>query len=112
MSRRSELEAKLRELAEALAADMAEEGGLRGKTITLKLKASTFEVGGALQQWLGGLLLGFISCIVRQACIGKCPVGLPQHTTASTLAQTTHPSLAPCAAAHAGHHTAHLFAHR
>lgn len=52
LSRRAELEAKLRELAEALAADMAEEGGLSGKTVTLKLKASTFEVGrGGAEGW-------------------------------------------------------------
>jgi DNA polymerase kappa len=44
LSGRAELEAKLRELAAALAADMAEEG-LRGKTLTLKIKAATFEVG-------------------------------------------------------------------
>jgi hypothetical protein len=43
MSQRSELEAKCKELAENLAADMAEEN-LKGKTLTLKLKLTTFEV--------------------------------------------------------------------
>lgn len=43
ISVRSELEAKCKVLAENLAADMAEEN-LRGKTLTLKLKLTTFEV--------------------------------------------------------------------
>ena len=43
ISARSELEAKCRELAENLAGDMAQEN-LRGKTLTLKLKLTTFEV--------------------------------------------------------------------
>jgi len=65
LSRRPELEAKLRELAEALAADMAEEGGLRGKTVTLKLKLTTFEVGMAaggvsFEVETGGWLSGWV----------------------------------------------------
>lgn len=44
MSGRGEQEAKCQELAASLAADMEKEGGLRGKTVTLKLKLSTFEV--------------------------------------------------------------------
>lgn len=43
LSRRADLEVKLQELAGALAEDMAEEG-LRGRTLTLKLKLTTFEV--------------------------------------------------------------------
>ncbi|KAK9834297.1 hypothetical protein WJX81_004273 [Elliptochloris bilobata] len=43
VSDRAELEAKCGELAEALAEDMARES-LRGRTITLKLKTSNFEV--------------------------------------------------------------------
>lgn len=39
-----DLEAKLAELAEHLAADLASED-LRGRTLTLKLKCSNFEVG-------------------------------------------------------------------
>ena len=43
MSTRAELEARCRELAHHLAEDMASEG-LKGKTLTLKLKLTTFEV--------------------------------------------------------------------
>lgn len=43
LSDRADLEAKCKELSEHLAADMAVEG-LRGKTLTLKLKLTTFEV--------------------------------------------------------------------
>lgn len=45
MSEPRDLEAKLAELAEHLAADMASED-LKGRTLTLKLKCSNFEVGG------------------------------------------------------------------
>jgi DNA polymerase kappa len=43
LSNRNDLEAKCKELAENLASDMAEEN-LKGKTLTLKLKLTTFEV--------------------------------------------------------------------
>jgi DNA polymerase kappa len=43
MSKRNELESKCKELAENLAKDMADEN-LKGKTLTLKLKLTTFEV--------------------------------------------------------------------
>lgn len=43
VSARGDLEARCAELASHLADDMAQEG-LRGKTLTLKLKATTFEV--------------------------------------------------------------------
>lgn len=47
LSRCADLEAKLSELAGALAEDMAAEG-LRGRTLTLKLKHASFEVGSGL----------------------------------------------------------------
>lgn len=45
MAGRAEQEAKCREIAASLAGDMAGEG-LKGRTLTLKLKAATFEVWG------------------------------------------------------------------
>ena len=54
LSRRADLETKLRELAGALAEDMAEEG-LRGRTLTLKLKLTTFEVQLGREGLVGGL---------------------------------------------------------
>ena len=51
MSAKQELEEKCRELAASLAQDMAAEG-LKGKTVTLKLKATTFEVSIALLKYI------------------------------------------------------------
>ena len=51
------------ELAEKLAADLQGEG-LKGKTLTLKLKATTFEVG----------CLGLVLCCVANATLANaCP---------------------------------------
>lgn len=71
LSRRSELEGKLRELADALAADMAAEGGLRGKTVTLKLKLSTFEVGEEVGGW----------DVVARRAASRCSSCLPLPST-------------------------------
>jgi hypothetical protein len=49
MSAKADLERRCRELAASLADDMAAEG-LKGKTLTLKLKATSFEVGLMLWQ--------------------------------------------------------------
>ena len=52
ISARPELESKVRELATSLAEDMAREA-LRGRTLTLKLKLTSFEVGNAAGEALG-----------------------------------------------------------
>ena len=52
------------ELAEKLAADLVEEG-LKGRTLTLKLKATNFEV---CCMWSSAIYRGSLSCPVCRPC--------------------------------------------